>query len=79
MKYEATMSWGASDQNSKIKLDFVKVSWRRQNFFKKIYRHDYPTTRVSKLLNELKANDTLIVTKLDRFARNTTEALELLM
>ncbi|QEA58163.1 recombinase family protein (plasmid) [Weissella hellenica] len=32
----------------------------------------------NKLLNELKANDTLIVTKLDRFARNTREALDII-
>lgn len=31
----------------------------------------------SKLLNDLKSDDTLIVTKLDRFARNTREGLEI--
>lgn len=32
----------------------------------------------SKLIEELKAGDTLIVTKLDRFARNTREGLEVI-
>ena len=49
----------------------------------KIFREKYTGTTTQrpefqKLLNELEANDTLIVTKLDRFARNTTEALELI-
>lgn len=49
----------------------------------KIFQEKYTGTTTQrpefqKLLNELKVNDTLIVTKLDRFARNTTEALELI-
>ncbi|WP_367298212.1 recombinase family protein [Loigolactobacillus coryniformis] len=49
----------------------------------KIYQEKFTGTTTerpefNKLLNELKANDTLIVTKLDRFARNTREALDII-
>ena len=47
---------------------------------KNIYREKYTGTTTkrpefSKLLKQLKSGDTLYVTKLDRFARNTREAL----
>lgn len=49
----------------------------------KIFQEKYTGTTTQrpefqKLLNELEANDTLIVTKLDRFARNTREALDII-
>ena len=49
----------------------------------KIYQEKFTGTTIqrpvfNKLLNELEQEDTLIVTKLDRFARNTREALDII-
>lgn len=67
-----------SDQKLENQIDLLKLAGAE-----KIYQEKYTGTTTQrpefqKLLNELEANDTLIVTKLDRFARNTTEALELI-
>lgn len=49
----------------------------------KIYQEKFTGTTTkrpefNKLLKALKADDTLIITKLDRFAHNTKEALEII-
>ena len=67
-----------TDQKLENQIDSLKSAGAD-----KIFREKYTGTTTQrpefqKLLNELEANDTLIVTKLDRFARNTTEALELI-
>ena len=67
-----------TDQKLDNQIDLLKSAGAD-----KIFREKYTGTTTQrpefqKLLNELEANDTLIVTKLDRFARNTTEALELI-
>ena len=67
-----------TDQKLENQIDLLKSAGAD-----KIFREKYTGTTTQrpefqKLLNELEANDTLIVTKLDRFARNTTEALELI-
>lgn len=67
-----------TDQKLANQIDLLKLAGAE-----KIYQEKYTGTTTQrpefqKLLNELEANDTLIVTKLDRFARNTTEALELI-
>ena len=67
-----------TDQKLENQIDLLKSAGAD-----KIFREKYTGTTTQrpefqKLLNELEANDTLTVTKLDRFARNTTEALELI-
>ncbi|WP_429971917.1 recombinase family protein (plasmid) [Fructilactobacillus sp. Tb1] len=49
----------------------------------KIYQEKFTGTTTErpefqKLLNDIKSGDTLIITKLDRFARNTREALDII-
>ena len=54
----------------------------KDNGAEKIYQDSFTGTKTdrpafNKLLNELKAGDTLVVTKLDRFARSMTQGSEL--
>ena len=83
-----------SDWRHKMKYGYARVSTTDQKLENQIeslknsgaeiiYQEKFTGTTTerpefNKLLNELKANDTLIVTKLDRFARNTREALDII-
>ncbi|KPH22363.1 recombinase family protein [Limosilactobacillus fermentum] len=67
-----------SDQKLENQIDLLKSAGADKIFQEKYTGTTTQRPEFQKLLNELKVNDTLIVTKLDRFARNTTEALELI-
>lgn len=67
-----------SDQKLENQVDLLKSAGADKIFQEKYTGTTTQRPEFQKLLNELKVNDTLIVTKLDRFARNTTEALELI-
>ena len=67
-----------SDQKLENQIDLLKSAGADKIFQEKYTGTTTQRPEFQKLLNELEANDTLIVTKLDRFARNTTEALELI-
>ena len=67
-----------SDQKLENQIDLLKSAGADKIFQEKQTGTTTQRPEFQKLLNELKVNDTLIVTKLDRFARNTTEALELI-
>lgn len=69
---------GTSDQKLENQIDLLKSAGADKIFQEKYTGTTTQRPEFQKLLNELKVNDTLIVTKLDRFARNTTEALELI-
>ncbi|MDN5831461.1 MAG: recombinase family protein [Staphylococcus equorum] len=77
-----------------MKIGYARVSTSEQKLenqnllltnagAEKIYQEKFTGTTIqrpvfNKLLNELEQEDTLIVTKLDRFARNTREALDII-
>lgn len=67
-----------SDQKLENQIYLLKSAGADKIFQEKYTGTTTQRPEFQKLLNELKVNDTLIVTKLDRFARNTTEALELI-
>lgn len=67
-----------SDQKLENQIDLLKSAGADKIFQEKYTGTTTQRPEFQKLLNELKVNDTLIVTKLDTFARNTTEALELI-
>lgn len=67
-----------SDQKLENQIDLLKSAGADKIFQEKYTGTTTQRPEFQKLLNKLKVNDTLIVTKLDRFARNTTEALELI-
>lgn len=83
-----------SDWRHKMKYGYARVSTADQKLENQIeslknsgaeiiYKEKFTGTTIerpefNKLLNELKTDDTLIVTKLDRFARNTREALDII-
>lgn len=67
-----------SDQKLENQIDLLKSAGADKIFQEKYTGTTTQRPEFQKLLNELKVNDTLIATKLDRFARNTTEALELI-
>lgn len=59
-----------------------QIAQLKDNGAEKIYKDSFTGTKADRpafteLLNELKAGDTLIVTKLDRFARSMTQGSEL--
>ncbi|WP_146028787.1 recombinase family protein, partial [Tetragenococcus halophilus] len=77
-----------------MKIGYARVSTQDQKLenqidelqragAEKIYQEKYTGTTTqrpvfNKLLQQFNENDMLIVTKLDRFARNTREALEII-
>lgn len=83
-----------SDWRHKMKYGYARVSTTDQKLENQIeslknsgaeiiYKEKFTGTTTerpefNKLLNELTTDDTLIVTKLDRFARNTREALDII-
>ena len=61
----------------------TQIEQLENNGVDKIYQESFTGKTVhrpefEKLLSELQSGDTLVVTKLDRFARNTTEALQVI-
>ncbi|CAI2673302.1 hypothetical protein AKUG0406_PLPX00310 (plasmid) [Apilactobacillus kunkeei] len=63
-----------------IRSWIIKYMYLKQAGAKKIYKEKFTGTTVErpefqKLISVIETGDTLIVTKLDRFARNTKEAL----
>lgn len=61
----------------------TQIEALKQSGIEKIYTEKYTGTTTNrpvfdKLLKDLRAKDVLVVTKLDRFARNTHEALEVM-
>lgn len=67
-----------SDQKLENQIDLLKSAGADKIFQEKYTGTTTQRPEFQKLLQALKTDDTLIVTKLDRFARNTTEALELI-
>jgi DNA invertase Pin-like site-specific DNA recombinase len=67
-----------TDQKLENQIESLKNSGAEIIYQEKFTGTTTERPEFNKLLNELKANDTLIVTKLDRFARNTREALDII-
>ena len=67
-----------TDQKLENQIERLKNSGAEIIYQEKFTGTTTERPEFNKLLNELKANDTLIVTKLDRFARNTREALDII-
>lgn len=67
-----------TDQKLENQIERLKNSGAEIIYQEKFTGTTTERPEFNKLLNELKANDTLIVTKLDRFARNTREALNII-
>lgn len=71
----STTSQNLGDQKQQLKAEGITL--------KNIYAEKYTGTTTQRpvfneLLNKLKAGDTLVITKLDRLARNTREALNVI-
>jgi DNA invertase Pin-like site-specific DNA recombinase len=54
----------------------VKRRRLREDLFRKIYRNEKGLAIISKPAEELDEGDTMVVTKLDRFARSTVDAIQ---
>ena len=67
-----------TDQKLENQIESLKNSGAEIIYKEKFTGTTTERPEFNKLLNELKTDDTLIVTKLDRFARNTREALDII-
>lgn len=67
-----------ADQKLENQLEALKIAGADKIYQEKFTGTTTERPEFSKLLQQLNPNDTLIVTKLDRFARNTREALDII-
>ncbi|MBM7545122.1 DNA invertase Pin-like site-specific DNA recombinase [Weissella beninensis] len=67
-----------TDQKLENQIENLKKSGAEIIYKEKFTGTTTERPESNKLLNELKTDDTLIVTKLDLFARNTKEALDII-
>ena len=67
-----------TDQKLANQIELLKLAGAEKVFQEKFTGMTTERPEFQKLLQALKSDDTLIVTKLDRFARNTREALTII-
>jgi len=67
-----------TDQKLENQLETLKIAGADKIYQEKFTGTTTERPEFSKLLQQLNPDDTLIVTKLDRFARNTREALDII-
>ena len=67
-----------TDQKLANQIELLKLAGAEKVFQEKFTGTTTERPEFQKLLHALKTDDTLIVTKLDRFARNTREALTII-
>lgn len=67
-----------TDQKLENQLEALKIAGTDKIYQEKFTGTTTERPEFTKLLQQLKPDDTLIVTKLDRFARNTREALDII-
>lgn len=67
-----------TDQKLENQLEALKIAGADKIYQEKFTGTTTERPEFSKLLQQLNPDDTLIVTKLDRFARNTREALDII-
>lgn len=67
-----------TDQKLESQLDALKIAGADKIYQEKFTGTTTERPEFTKLLQQLNPDDTLIVTKLDRFARNTREALDII-
>lgn len=67
-----------TDQKLENQLEALKVAGADKIYQEKFTGTTTERPEFTKLLQQLNPDDTLIVTKLDRFARNTREALDII-
>ncbi|MBZ2202440.1 MULTISPECIES: recombinase family protein [Lactobacillaceae] len=67
-----------TDQKLENQLEALKIAGADKIYQEKFTGTTTERPEFTKLLQQLNPNDTLIVTKLDRFARNTREALDII-
>lgn len=67
-----------TDQKLANQIELLKLAGAEKVFQEKFTGTTTERPEFQKLLQALKTDDTLIVTKLDRFARNTREALTII-
>lgn len=67
-----------TDQKLENQIELLKKAGAQKIFQEKFTGTTTDRPEFSQLLKQLKTGDTLIVTKLDRFARNTREALDII-
>lgn len=67
-----------TDQKLENQIELLKSAGAEKIFKEKFTGTTTDRPEFRKLLNILQSEDTLIITKLDRFARNTREALEII-
>lgn len=77
--YARVSTRGQSNDGNSLESQIEKL---KENGVDKVYQDSFTGTKTdrpefTKLLNELKAGDTLVVCKLDRFARSITQGSEL--
>lgn len=77
MKYGCTRV-STTDQKLANQIELLKLAGAEKVFQEKFTGTTTARPEFQKLLQVLKTDDTLIVTKLDRFARNTREALTII-
>ena len=89
--YKGVITYGQKKGQKKMKYGYARVSTRQQDlegqlrqleeercdrvYFEKITGTKSDRPEFQKLLQEIETGDTLVVTKLDRFARSTQDAL----
>ena len=89
--YKGVITYGQKRGRKKMKYGYARVSTRQQDlegqlrqleeercdrvYFEKITGTKSDRPEFQKLLQEIQTGDTLVVTKLDRFARSTQDAL----
>ena len=81
--YDKKMKYGyarvsTTDQKLANQIELLKLAGAEKVFQEKFTGTTTARPEFQKLLQALKTDDTLIVTKLDRFARNTREALTII-
>ena len=67
-----------TDQKLENQLEALKIAGADKIYQEKFTGTTTERPELTKLLQQLNSDDTLIVTKLDRFARNTREALDII-
>ncbi len=67
-----------TDQKLENQLEALKIAGADKIYQEKFTGTTTERPELTKLLQQLNPDDTLIVTKLDRFARNTREALDII-
>lgn len=67
-----------ADQKLENQLEALKIAGADKIYQEKFTGTTTERPELTKLLQQLNSDDTLIVTKLDRFARNTREALDII-